>query len=221
MLFHNQETARMVLREGIIPFINAKDDTSLMEAYANCCNVFRYRMSIGLHPLLDNLCQEITEGKYTVSKNMPEELPYIKNTHGILLDMVARAVNSENCCPIDSNFNDVLKEAIEEYLGYNRSYNVHWDLGNCGISINKEHCLSLRNLEVYLVTIVIEALISEYKTNNVLVDQINCSGSNVIACCPKCGKYFYKSRAKQEYCSETCRAGAANMRQYHKKQKAN
>ena len=221
MLFHNQETARIVLKEGIVPFINAKGDASLLDAFANCCNVFRYRMNIDLHPLLGSLCQEITGGKYSSSGNMPDELPKIINTHRILLEMIARAVSAtESDVSEDSSFNSMLKEAIDEFLGYNRSYKVYWDSGNCGISANKEHCLDYRQLEVYLITIVVEALISEYKTNNILVDQIKCSGGNVVARCPKCGKYFYKSRAKQEYCSEVCRAGAANMRHYHKSKKS-
>lgn len=215
MIENNNDNLIEFVRKFLVDFVNAESEE---EKY----NHFREITESGLSCL--------TKGRLSISgafESLPNEYDYedyrydfdeINRIHSIILKMLRIAL-------IDDEFKKLYPEAnkktieetdLEEYirdLFVNGEHTETFRWRGKG----KTYILPERVEKDYIYDeleyIIIKTLFDLFESDD-LADAI---GYQYFSFCPKCGKFFYKKRKDQVYCSESCRS-TDGTRRFRKKQ---
>lgn len=208
MIFDEQRCIDFV-RAYLVDFVNAESDEDKYQAFNN---------------IVEKGIEFLTNKKSEFSEkiNPKTDKTAIAHTHNIIVKILKIAL-------IDGEFKKLYPEAdngelketeLEKYIhdlysGQNHSEFFRWR--GKGESFKfldwfKDESVFTKCEYIIIINVLFELFKSVY--TNEIENEI---GYQYFSFCPKCGKFFYKKRKDQVYCSDKCRS-ADGTRRFRKNQ---
>lgn len=207
-MLHNQQQYIDFVRLYLVDFINSKTDEERLSNFDKAINEGLIFLSSGISG------RSFKEGMLPSNCEVEE----IRHIQSIVLKMLRIAL-------IDDEFkklypevdNDSIDETgLEKYIHdlfirYKFPESYRWR------GRGKNYVSNLSVTSSYIIKssehMIVSILFNLFESN----ETAEASGYQYFSFCPKCGKFFYKKRKDQVYCSERCRAAESSLRHLRSK----